>query len=175
MFNIRTITCSLATAGVLFIGGQAIAQVAPLPPMTDPGLNPYVFTQICFSPGGPPCLAVSPAVPAGMRLVIQRISANGQFQPPTGQVLVLAQVFIQSGANSLLASATYHQTAFNGAAFAFDQPVLAYANAGSTVAVSLSVPNPVPLQATVTITGHLINCTPPTLLGEVNVCAPIQP
>src|SRR5215470_9161524 len=88
MLNTRIIACAFAIAGTILIGSQAMAQVLP----TDPGLNPYFFTldikDLCTTA----CLGASPPVPAGKRLVIQRVSGQGTLAAP--DTAVMASVFI---------------------------------------------------------------------------------
>ena len=177
---------ALAIAGVLFIGSQAMADE------TDPGLNPYFFVGPCDTNRG--CVLVTPPVPAGRRLVIQRVSVVGAVSNPatatgvpgTGTG-VRADVGIQlaSGPAGVQVSITDHPLSADGRSFAFDQPVLGYADAGSTAFVHIFTTQVLPTsgainsisEALITVTGHLIDCTQITMAPgkPMSVCAPIGP
>ena len=130
----------------------------------DPGRIPYQFfanLQPCVHTT---CQATTPAVPAGKRLVVQHVSAFGALTSPGNTVEVV--VSTPTAVLSTFAPPVFGTT---NQGFAFDQPVLGFADAGQTVTVFISTNGSFDQAASdFVVTGYLLDCT-------VNHCAPIAP
>lgn len=125
----------------------------------EPGRDPYQFTvqsQPCFVHS---CSVTSPTIPAGKRLVIQQYSIAGVV---TGASFLEAALGLNATTVSFFAPPAF------GNLFAFDPVVLAYADAGSTVSVSVNTDGGFGTSAFFSVTGYLVDCT-------VSHCAPIAP
>lgn len=130
----------------------------------DPGRTPYQFfknLQLCVATT---CQVTTPAVPTGKRLVVQHVSAFGALTSPGNTV----EVVVSAGPTVL---STFAPPVFGtvNQGFAFDQTVLGYADAGSTVTVFISTNGSFQNAASdFVVTGYLLDCS-------VNQCAPIAP
>ena len=130
----------------------------------DPGRNPYQFFKNLQPCSGSVCQTTTPAVPAGKRLVVQHVSAFGALTSPGNTVEVV--VSTPTAVLSTFAPPVFGTT---NQGFAFDQPVLGFVDAGSTVTVFISTNGSFNQAASdFVVSGYLIDCT-------VNQCAPIAP
>jgi hypothetical protein len=130
----------------------------------DPGRNPYQFFKNLEACVNTTCQATTPPVPAGKRLVVQHVSAFGALTSPGNTVEVV--VSTETAVLSTFAPPVFGTT---NQGFAFDQPVLGFADAGETVTVFISTNGSFNQAASdFVVTGYLIDCT-------VNPCAPIAP
>jgi hypothetical protein len=119
------------------------------------------------------CSVITPPVPAGKRLVIQHVSAVG---PVFNGTFILVNIRTNiPGVSTTLVSSFFGPppvssgTLAFGGAFAFDQPVQIYADAGNTVFVGIQTDGNVANKAAdFIITGSLVDCT-------MSPCAVIQP
>ena len=163
-------TTSMRKAGfVIFIAASLIAALPANRVLADPsdrddGRIPYQFfknLQPCTST----CSVTTPAVPNGKRLVVQHVSAFGAL---TSQG-TFVEVVVSSGPAVL---STFAPSVFGNPGnqgFAFDQTVLGYADAGSTVTVFISSDGNLNNTASdFVVSGYLVDC-------EANHCAPIAP
>lgn len=164
-----------ASFAALLAANQALAdpQVTVTNPVTnpaktssvdDPGRIPYQFfanLQPCVHTT---CQATTPAVPAGKRLVVQHVSAFGALTSPGNTVEVV--VSTPTAVLSTFAPPVFGTT---NQGYAFDQPVLGFADAGQAVTVFVSTNGSFDQTASdFVVTGYLLDCT-------VNHCAPIAP
>ena len=94
----------------------------------DPGRIPYQFFQNLQPCVHTTCQATTPAVPTGKRLVVQHVSAFGALTSPGNTVEVV--VSTPTAVLSTFAPPVFGTT---NQGFAFDQPVLGFADAGQTV------------------------------------------
>ena len=139
----------------------------------EPGRAPYqvravgLTSTVCNEFG---CLVKFPAVPAGRRLVVQHVS--GFFQPKAGSVP--ARIGLYSTVLGVSVASEFFATVQGGGAFTdiiFDQPVLAYFDAGDQpgvwidqVSIDTSSPNNTQVAS---LNGYLVDCS------AANSCAPI--
>ena len=130
----------------------------------DPGRNPYQFFQNLQPCVKTTCQATTPAVAEGKRLVVQHVSAFGALTSPGNTVEVV--VSTPTAVLSTFAPPVFGTT---NQGFAFDQPVLGFADAGQTVTVFISTNGSFDQAASdFVVTGYLLDCS-------VNHCAPIAP
>ena len=130
----------------------------------DPGRNPYQFFKNLQPCVKTTCQATTPPVPEGKRLVVQHVSAFGALTSPGNTVEVVV-----STDTAVLSTFAPPVFGTQNQGFAFDQPVLGYADAGSPVTVFISTNGSFDQAASdFVVTGYLIDCT-------VNHCAPIAP
>ena len=130
----------------------------------DPGRIPYQFFKNLQPCVNTTCQATTPPVPDGKRLVAQHVSAFGALTSPGNTVEVV--VSTETAVLSTFAPPVFG-TANQG--FAFDQPVLGFADAGQTVTVFISTNGSFNEAASdFIVTGYLLDC-------KVNTCAPIAP
>lgn len=130
----------------------------------DPGRIPYQFFKNLQPCVKTTCEATTPAVPTGKRLVVQHVSAFGALTSPGNTVEVV--VSTPTAVFSTFAPPVFGTT---NQGFAFDQPVLGFADAGQTVNVFISTNGSFDQAASdFVVTGYLIDCT-------ANSCAPIAP
>jgi hypothetical protein len=130
----------------------------------DPGRNPYQFFKNLQPCVHSTCQATTPAVPDGKRLVVQHVSAFGALTSPGNTVEVV--VSTPTAVLSTFAPPVFGTT---NQGFAFDQPVLGFADAGQTVTVFISTNGSFDQAASdFVVTGYLLDC-------KVNQCAPIAP
>lgn len=130
----------------------------------DPGRNPYQFFKNLQPCVHTTCQATTPAVPDGKRLVVQHVSAFGALTSPGNTVEVVV-----STPTSVLSTFAPPVFGTTNQGFAFDQPVLGFADAGQTVTVFISTNGSFDQAASdFVVTGYLLDC-------KVNQCAPIAP
>jgi hypothetical protein len=130
----------------------------------DPGRNPYQFFKNLQPCVHTTCQATTPPVPDGKRLVVQHVSAFGALTSPGNVVEVV--VSTPTAVLSTFAPPVFGTT---NQGFAFDQPVLGFADAGQTVTVFISTNGSFDQAASdFVVTGYLLDCS-------VNHCAAIAP
>ena len=130
----------------------------------DPGRNPYQFFKNLQPCVHTTCQATTPPVPDGKRLVVQHVSAFGALTSPGNVVEVV--VSTPTAVLSTFAPPVFGTT---NQGFAFDQPVLGFADAGQTVTVFISTNGSFDQAASdFVVTGYLLDC-------NGNHCAPIAP
>jgi hypothetical protein len=128
----------------------------------DPGRNPYQFFKNLQPCVHTTCQATTPPVPDGKRLVVQHVSAFGALTSPGNLVEVV--VSTPTAVLSTFAPPVFGTT---NQGFAFDQPVLGFADAGQTVTVFISTNGSFDQAASdFVVTGYLLDCS-------VNHCAAI--
>jgi hypothetical protein len=120
----------------------------------SPGRSPYTAFLPCYSQTTNSCTAFFPAVPAGMRLVVEFISSS--VDTPTS----LSNVdFYGNGAQASPLFTLQGNDAAGNKIYIANQPMLAYFEAGQTpsVAVFAQSANFEFVSGSVTLTGHLVN------------------
>ena len=129
--------------------------------------TPYQFNA---SPQcqGPTCTATTPGVPAGMRLVVQHVSASS-FLAPLNKAGTYLQVFIVNANGPDFLSGFTAPLVGKGRFFGFDEPVLGYVDAGGAINFTLATDGDFTGTAPIfVISGYLIDCT-------ANSCPTIAP
>ena len=131
----------------------------------DPGRIPYQFFKNLQPCVQTTCQATTPPVPLNKRLVVKHVSAFGALTSPGNVVEVV--VSTPTAVLSTFAPPVFGNPGTQG--FAFDQPILGFADAGSTVTVFISTNGSFNQAASdFVITGYLLDCS-------VNHCDPIAP
>ena len=151
----------LAMAGVLAITGHffakpLLAAVAALTKNIDErGRNPYIQQVSCYSPSTNQCTAFFPAVPTGMRLVVEHVNLSLD----TGSALSHVDI---AGNGAIIETPLLQLQGTDAAGnniYVGNQPFLTYYEAGQTPNVSMFSQSAgfEFMSGAVTLTGYLIN------------------
>jgi hypothetical protein len=153
-----TFAASVALLGIAghFFEKPLMAAVSALTKNIDErGRNPYIQSVVCYNASANNCSAFFPAVPAGMRLVVEHV--NMSIDTPTalssvdlsGNQSIIEYLFLQLAGTDQVGNSIYIA----------NQPMLTYYEAGQTPIISAFTHSGgfEFVSGGVTLTGYLVN------------------
>jgi hypothetical protein len=153
-----TFAASLALLGIAghFFEKPLMAAVSALTKNIDErGRNPYIQSVNCFTSTQNSCTVFFPAVPAGMRLVVEHVNMSVDTPTPlanvdiSGNGPIIENPFLQVQGNDPAGNTIYIA----------NQPFLTYYEAGQTPAISIfaKAGGFQFISSGITLTGYLVN------------------
>ncbi len=144
----------LAVAGHFYAKPLLAAVAALVKNVDERGRNPYAQQVTCYIVNSNQCSAIFPAVPANMRLVVEHVNISVDTPTP------LVGVDLGMGGMILYPLMTLQgQDPAGNSVYIANQPLLMYAEAGTTPAVTINTRTGgfEFISSSITLTGYLVN------------------
>jgi hypothetical protein len=135
------VTGLMSSTPTIAAGGQEVPIVGPLPAGRvglERGRNPYMIEVHCEVASGNSCVATTPPVPVGKRLILERINSTAQLRDPA----VVANWLVSVGTGdtnvmaALIPNLVVDDPPFSN--FAANESVLIFVEAGQSIAAELN-------------------------------------
>ncbi|MBV9158654.1 MAG: hypothetical protein JO097_20510 [Acidobacteriaceae bacterium] len=155
LFGFAITVAALGVTGHFFAKPLMAAVAALTKNIDERGRNPYYQQVVCYNASGNTCYAFFPAVPAGMRLVVEHINMSID----TATAFSAADIAGNGGIIEQPLLTVQGQDSSGHNIYVANQPFLMYYEAGQTPEVSIfsQAGGSAFMSGQATLTGYLVN------------------